>query len=298
MVSVADAYALLGVEPTCTESELSKAYRKLALKHHPDKNGNDPAAAERMQAISEAKDVVDASRTPGVVEKHTFAVLVAPFVLFYLLWTVLWAVLWTDTVDFTVTAWTMPFFYALVVSGPLGALTGIGAFVSLALGASFVIFGTLFVDFFVIFYEHAFKTTTIALVLTRTVSLTSSTPVIFWLGTHWLGYAHWIRPYAWHPYMLTVVLFHTTRSMLLIAYSARDDAPIMTLMRAALRIGMTTGLAMSTFPLMAHEFAADAYSWTSPYFYVWIAFTLFLIFGILPHSVAEVAEEEKENEDE
>jgi molecular chaperone DnaJ len=49
-----DFYAVLGVPASATQEELKKAYRKLAAKHHPDKNPSDPKAAETFKGISEA----------------------------------------------------------------------------------------------------------------------------------------------------------------------------------------------------------------------------------------------------
>src|SRR5258705_8563809 len=49
-----DYYAVLGVPASATQDELKKAYRKLAAKHHPDKNPNDPKAADTFKGISEA----------------------------------------------------------------------------------------------------------------------------------------------------------------------------------------------------------------------------------------------------
>lgn len=53
-----DYYATLGVTEQATEEELRKAYRRLALQHHPDKNSGDPGAGERFKAISEAYAVL------------------------------------------------------------------------------------------------------------------------------------------------------------------------------------------------------------------------------------------------
>src|SRR4026207_2262693 len=49
-----DYYAVLGVPASATQDEIKKKYRKLASKHHPDKNPNDPKAAETFKGISEA----------------------------------------------------------------------------------------------------------------------------------------------------------------------------------------------------------------------------------------------------
>jgi len=53
-----DYYALLGVSESATEEELKKAYRRLALQHHPDKNPGDRKAEERFKVISEAYAVL------------------------------------------------------------------------------------------------------------------------------------------------------------------------------------------------------------------------------------------------
>src|ERR1700750_2976798 len=49
-----DYYAGLGVPASASQEEIKKQYRKLAAKHHPDKNPNDPKAADTFKTISEA----------------------------------------------------------------------------------------------------------------------------------------------------------------------------------------------------------------------------------------------------
>jgi molecular chaperone DnaJ len=53
-----DFYEVLGVERTCTAEELKKAYRQAALKHHPDRNPDDPASEERFKECTEAYQVL------------------------------------------------------------------------------------------------------------------------------------------------------------------------------------------------------------------------------------------------
>src|ERR1041385_6202374 len=58
MAQTKDYYAVLGVPASATQAEIKTQYRKLAAKHHPDKNASDPKAAERFKEISEAYQVL------------------------------------------------------------------------------------------------------------------------------------------------------------------------------------------------------------------------------------------------
>ncbi|KAF1958321.1 TPR-like protein [Byssothecium circinans] len=53
-----DYYKILGVSKDAGETEIKKAYRKLAIQHHPDKNPGDDAAAERFKEIQEAHETL------------------------------------------------------------------------------------------------------------------------------------------------------------------------------------------------------------------------------------------------
>uniref|UniRef100_A0A2K6CPE3 DnaJ homolog subfamily C member 17 n=1 Tax=Macaca nemestrina TaxID=9545 RepID=A0A2K6CPE3_MACNE len=53
-----DLYALLGIEQTATDKEVKKAYRQKALSCHPDKNPDNPRAAELFPQLSRALEVL------------------------------------------------------------------------------------------------------------------------------------------------------------------------------------------------------------------------------------------------
>jgi len=53
-----DYYEVLGVAKTASESEIKKAYRKLAMKYHPDRNSDDPDAESKFKEASEAYSVL------------------------------------------------------------------------------------------------------------------------------------------------------------------------------------------------------------------------------------------------
>lgn len=58
MASKRDYYEVLGVGRDATENEIKKAYRKLAVKYHPDRNPDDPTAAEHFREATEAYEIL------------------------------------------------------------------------------------------------------------------------------------------------------------------------------------------------------------------------------------------------
>jgi curved DNA-binding protein len=57
-----DYYKTLGVERNASEEDIRKAYRKLAMQYHPDRNPNDKQAEERFKEINEAYQVLSDSQ--------------------------------------------------------------------------------------------------------------------------------------------------------------------------------------------------------------------------------------------
>lgn len=52
-----DFYKILGVRKDATDRDIKKAYRKLAMKWHPDKNPDDPKAQDKFQDLGAAYEV-------------------------------------------------------------------------------------------------------------------------------------------------------------------------------------------------------------------------------------------------
>ena len=57
-MSKRDYYDVLGVSKNADAKEIKKSYRKMAVKYHPDKNPDNPAAEEKFKEAAEAYDVL------------------------------------------------------------------------------------------------------------------------------------------------------------------------------------------------------------------------------------------------
>lgn len=55
---VSNPYSVLGITKDASKEEIKKAYRKKAKEYHPDLHPNDPKAAEKMNEINEAYDML------------------------------------------------------------------------------------------------------------------------------------------------------------------------------------------------------------------------------------------------
>ena len=68
-----DYYEVLGVSRDCSDADLKKAYRRLAMKYHPDRNANDTAAEERFKEAKEAHDVLSDSKKRAAYDQFGHA---------------------------------------------------------------------------------------------------------------------------------------------------------------------------------------------------------------------------------
>ncbi|KAH9510125.1 DnaJ sub C member 5 [Bulinus truncatus] len=63
-------YELLGLRKGATNDEIKKAYRKLALKFHPDKNRDSPDAADKFKEINRANVILTDSTKRGIYDRY------------------------------------------------------------------------------------------------------------------------------------------------------------------------------------------------------------------------------------
>ncbi len=78
-MSKRDYYEVLGLQRDATENDIKKAYRKQAMKYHPDRNAGDEEAAARFKEAAEAYEVLGNERKRQVYDQYGHAGLGGPF---------------------------------------------------------------------------------------------------------------------------------------------------------------------------------------------------------------------------
>ncbi|MBL9115650.1 MAG: molecular chaperone DnaJ [Verrucomicrobiaceae bacterium] len=73
MAAKRDYYEVLGVAKTSTPEDLKKAYRKLAVQYHPDKNPGDKSAEEKFKEVGEAYDVLNDPEKRAAYDRYGHA---------------------------------------------------------------------------------------------------------------------------------------------------------------------------------------------------------------------------------
>ncbi|MGH9821000.1 MAG: DnaJ domain-containing protein, partial [Pyrinomonadaceae bacterium] len=68
-MSKRDYYEILGVTRTATEVDIKRAYRTLAVQHHPDKNPGDPHAEEKFKECAEAYAILSDAQKRGAYDR-------------------------------------------------------------------------------------------------------------------------------------------------------------------------------------------------------------------------------------
>ena len=73
MAQKRDYYEVLGVKQDANSDDLKRSYRKLALKHHPDRNKNDTQAAEKFKEAAEAYEVLNDPQKRQIYDQYGHA---------------------------------------------------------------------------------------------------------------------------------------------------------------------------------------------------------------------------------
>ena len=72
-MSKKDYYEVLGVNRDASDEEIKKAYRKLAMKHHPDRNPDNPKAEDHFKEAKEAYEVLSDAQKRAAYDQYGHA---------------------------------------------------------------------------------------------------------------------------------------------------------------------------------------------------------------------------------
>ena len=68
-----DFYEVLGVDRNASPDEMKRAYRKLAMRHHPDRNPDDETAEQKFKDVSEAYDILKDDQQRAAYDRYGHA---------------------------------------------------------------------------------------------------------------------------------------------------------------------------------------------------------------------------------
>ena len=67
-----DYYKILGIQKNAKQEEIKKAYRKMAMQHHPDRNPGDKASEDKFKNVQEAYDILSDDQKRQMYDKYGF----------------------------------------------------------------------------------------------------------------------------------------------------------------------------------------------------------------------------------
>src|SRR5882724_10203641 len=73
MANKRDYYEILGIGKNAQADEIKKAYRKVAMQHHPDRNPGDKAAEEKFKEAAEAYEILSDSEKKAQYDRYGHA---------------------------------------------------------------------------------------------------------------------------------------------------------------------------------------------------------------------------------
>ena len=68
-----DYYEVLGVDKSASDPEIKKAFRRVAMKHHPDRNPDNPKAEENFKEAKEAYEMLSDDQKRAAYDQHGHA---------------------------------------------------------------------------------------------------------------------------------------------------------------------------------------------------------------------------------